>query len=99
MPEELRYSTFIGQPLILDTLQVLQEALNKNLNADRLKESLSSQIRQWEQTKTTSMATNIVPSPSHVSLLSTPSESPAPHSESSYGSGSVGDFSTRQTVR
>ncbi len=96
IPQELRHSTFVGQPQVLETLDNLQEALNAGEEITNKKASLSSRIEEWESIINHQPIP--LPSPGHFSL--TLSLSPVSHtqSESSYDSAEFRNFAPRRQV-
>jgi hypothetical protein len=50
IPQELRRSTFVGQPQVLETLTDLQNALVAGDEITSMKASIFSRIEEWEST-------------------------------------------------
>jgi hypothetical protein len=97
IPQELRRSTFVGQPQVLETLTDLQNALVAGDEITSMKASISSRIEEWEST------TNHppIPSPSPGRFPLAPSPSPVSQynqSESSYDSAEFRTFAPRRQV-
>jgi hypothetical protein len=105
LPQELRRSTFVGQPQVLETLYRLQTAISGGEDVSNMRASLSNRIQEWEsitnptnhQPIPSPSPGNPSPSPGHFSLPP-PSPVSQTQSESSYDSAEVISFATRRQM-